>query len=144
MLGFFFFFLIKKGEEMLHILIFYSKIGSQVMCHNFMRSIVWRNVSPSHGIVTYHLGTNFWRKRFGINNVFRKAEGDDYERSCNVSCTTFTQFLHNSIFFFFFFFLWSTIGFVFLHVGPKYSIKKKLLDLCKSCVKIVQETLLMK
>jgi hypothetical protein len=141
MLGFFFF-LIKKGEEMLHILIFSSKIGSQVMCHHLMRSIVWRNVSPSHGIVTYHLGTNFWRKRFGINSVFRKAEGDDYERIVMF----LAQLSHNfcTTLFFFIFFLWSTIGFVFLHVGPKYSIKKKLLDLCKSCVKIVQETLLMK
>jgi hypothetical protein len=68
--------------------------------------------------------------------------------SNNVSCTTLTPFLHNSnyfFFFFFFFFLWSTIGFVFLHVGLKYSMvdfKKMLLELCKNCVRVMQKTLL--
>jgi hypothetical protein len=49
-------------------------------------------------------------------------------------CTTLTTF-----------FVWSTIWFVFLYVGPKYlmtNLKKKLLELCKSYTKIVQETLL--
>jgi hypothetical protein len=46
--------------------------------------------------------------------------------------------LYNSNFFFFFFFLLSIIGFIFLHAGLKFSIvdlKKKLLELCKSCAK---------
>jgi hypothetical protein len=49
----------------------------------------------------------------------------------NVYCTILT-------FFFFFFFLLSIIGFIFLHAGLKFSIvdlKKKLLELCKSCAK---------
>jgi hypothetical protein len=55
------------------------------------------------------------------------------------------QLLHNFnyffFFFFYFFFLLSTIGFVFQHVSHKYSmvdLKKKLLKLCKSYVRVVQ------
>jgi len=43
--------------------------------------------------------------------------------NANVSCTTLTQLLHNSNYFFFFFFMINHCsGFVFLHVGPKYSM----------------------
>jgi hypothetical protein len=59
-------------------------------------------------------------------------------------CTTLTIFyFFIFLFFYFFIFLLSTIGFVFQHVGPKYSIvdlkKKKIVriiqKLCKSCVR---------
>jgi hypothetical protein len=52
--------------------------------------------------------------------------------------------LHNSNYFLF---LLLIIGFVFLHVGLKYSmvdLKKMLLELYKSCARVVQETLLVR
>jgi len=50
------------------------------------------------------------------------------------------QFLHNSNYIF----LGSIIGFVFIHVSSTYSmvdLKKKLLELYKDCIRVVQETL---
>jgi hypothetical protein len=55
--------------------------------------------------------------------------------SSNDYCITHTQLLYNSNYFFFII----TIGFVFLHVGPKYS----MVDLKTKIVRVVQETLLM-
>jgi uncharacterized membrane protein YfhO len=50
------------------------------------------------------------------------------------------QLLHNSNYIF----LGSIIRFVFLHVSSTYSmvdLKKRLLELCKGCIRVVQETL---
>jgi hypothetical protein len=32
------------------------------MCHNLMKSIILRNVSQSHKIVTHQVETKFWKK----------------------------------------------------------------------------------
>jgi hypothetical protein len=41
--------------------IFFPKFGSNLMCHNPIRSIL-RNVPQFHKIVTHHVGTKFWKK----------------------------------------------------------------------------------
>lgn len=38
---------------------FFKKVGYQMTYQRFMRFIVLKNVLPSHGMLTRHLGTNF-------------------------------------------------------------------------------------
>jgi hypothetical protein len=45
--------------------IFSPKFGTQMMCHNSMWSIILKNVSQSHKVVTHHLWTKFWKKNLG-------------------------------------------------------------------------------
>jgi hypothetical protein len=54
----------------------------------------------------------------------------------NVSCTIFTQLLHKSNNFFLIEYLWPTCK----KTNPM--VDKKKIELCKSCVKVVQKTLL--
>jgi hypothetical protein len=44
---------------------FSPKVSSQIMCHHPMKFIILGNVSPTHGMMTHYLGTNFWRKNLG-------------------------------------------------------------------------------
>jgi hypothetical protein len=37
----------------------YQFFFSQMLCQSWMRSIILKNVSPSHEMVTHHLGTTF-------------------------------------------------------------------------------------
>jgi hypothetical protein len=39
--------------------LFFLEFSSNLMCQNPMRSIILRNVSQSHRIVTHQIGTNF-------------------------------------------------------------------------------------
>jgi hypothetical protein len=42
---------------------FFSKFGFNLICHNFMRSIILKSVLQSHRIVTHQFGTKFWNKK---------------------------------------------------------------------------------
>jgi hypothetical protein len=50
---------------------FSSEFGSNMMCYNFMRSIILGNVPQSHSIVTHQVGTKLWKKVLGCQTFFK-------------------------------------------------------------------------